>query len=58
VQRAAERCHFCGSSSLADWNPARAAEVDYGPVSADLTSGRIAGSMHSHEADEEEVFGL
>lgn len=58
VTRAAERCHFCGTSSLAEWDPARAAEVDYGPAGVDLTFGRIDGSMHSHQADQEEVFGL
>lgn len=58
VNRAAERCHFCGSSSLADWDPARATEIEHGLAGADLTSGRIAGSMHSHEGEEEEVFGL
>jgi hypothetical protein len=58
LNRAAERCHFCGSFSLADWDPARAAKVEYGSVGADLTSGRTDGSMHSHEADQEEVFGL
>jgi hypothetical protein len=56
--RAAERCHFCRTASLADWDPARAAEVEYGAAGVDLTFGRIDGSMHSHEADQEEVFGL
>lgn len=58
VHRAAGRCEYCGTSSLADWDPARAPEVEYGVVSADLTFGRIDGSMHSHEADDEEVYRL
>ncbi|HET6915269.1 MAG TPA: replication-relaxation family protein [Acidimicrobiales bacterium] len=59
VYKAADRCHFCGASSLADWDPARAAEVEYGLLGVDLTSARIDGSMHSHEADDEGgVFGL
>lgn len=59
VYKAADRCHFCGSSSLADWDPARAAEVEYGLLGADLTSAPIDGSMHTHEADDDgEVFGL
>lgn len=59
IDRAAQRCHFCVSSNLADWDPARAAEVEYGAFGADLTSGGIDGSMHDHEADDDgEVFGL
>jgi hypothetical protein len=58
VYKAADRCHFCGSSDLASWNPARAQEVDYGPVGADLTFGGIAGSMDDLTDDDGEVFGL
>jgi len=49
IYKAAERCHFCGSSDLADWDPARATEVEYGPFGADLTFGEIAGSMDDHD---------
>lgn len=58
VRRPAARCHFCGSSDLTPWDPARAPQAEYGAAWADLTSARIDGSMHNHEGDEEEVFGL
>jgi hypothetical protein len=58
VYKAAERCHFCGSSDLAPWDPDRSAEVEYGRFGADLTSGEIAGSMDDQAADHEEVFRL
>lgn len=56
IYKAAERCHFCGTSSLADWDPARAADTDYGPVGADLTFGGIAGSMDDQADDDGEVL--
>ncbi|HST14731.1 MAG TPA: replication-relaxation family protein [Gaiellaceae bacterium] len=58
VRRPAARCPFCSSSDLAPWDPGREPEVEYAALGVDLTSAGIDGSMHSHEGDEEEVFGL
>jgi DNA-binding Lrp family transcriptional regulator len=59
VHRATGRCHFCGGSDLAPWNPARSPEVASGAAGADLTFGGIAGSMDDHADNEDgEVFGL
>lgn len=61
VHRPAARCHFCGSSSLADWDPAYQPQLEYGAAGRDfdLTLARTHGSMDGHaDNDEEEVFGL
>jgi hypothetical protein len=50
------RCHFCGGSDLAAWDPAFQPRLEFGPAEADLTSAGIAGSMQSHDNDEE-VYG-
>jgi hypothetical protein len=46
------RCHFCGGSELAAWDPAYQSELEYGPtgrlVGSDLTSGGIDGLMDDH----------
>lgn len=46
------RCHFCGGSDLAAWDPAYQSELEYGPgkrfLGADLTSGGIDGLMDDH----------
>jgi hypothetical protein len=46
------RCHFCGGSELAGWDPAYQTELEYGPgkrlLGADLTSGGIDGLMDDH----------
>jgi hypothetical protein len=46
------RCHFCGGSELALWDPAHQSELEYGPgtrlLGADLTSGGIDGLMDDH----------
>ncbi len=43
------RCHFCGGSELAGWDPAYQSELEYGPstrlLGGDLTSGGIDGLM-------------
>ncbi len=50
------RCHFCGGSELAPWDPAYQTELEYGPgarlLGRDLTSGGIDGLMDDH-ADKE-----
>jgi hypothetical protein len=47
------RCHFCGGSELADWDPAYQSELEYGPgtrlLGSDLTSGRIDGLMNDDQ---------
>ena len=47
------RCHFCGGSDLAGWDPAYQSELEYGPgrrlLGTDLTSGGIDGLMDDHE---------
>ena len=54
-QQAAQpsRCHFCGGSELAGWDPAYQSELEYGPsgrlLGADLTSGGIDGLMDDHD---------
>jgi hypothetical protein len=53
-QQAAQpsRCHFCGGSELAAWDPAYQSELDYGPgrrlLGGDLTSAGIDGLMNDH----------
>jgi hypothetical protein len=51
-RRQPSRCHFCGGSDLAPWNPAYQTEVEYGPgkrlVGSDLTSAGIDGLMDDH----------
>jgi hypothetical protein len=46
------RCHFCGGSDLAGWEPAYQSELEYGPgmrlLGSDLTSGEIDGLMDYH----------
>lgn len=46
------RCHFCGGSELAGWDPAYLSELEYGPsgrlLGGDLTSGGIDGLMDDH----------
>ena len=46
------RCHFCGGSDLAAWDPAYQSELEYGPgmrlLGADLTSHGIDGLMDDH----------
>jgi hypothetical protein len=46
------RCHFCGGSELANWDPAYQSEMEYGPgnrlVGSDLTSTEIDGLMDDH----------
>jgi Replication-relaxation len=46
------RCHFCGGSELADWDPAYQSELEYGPgtrlLGSDLTSAEIDGLMDDH----------
>ena len=50
--RQPSRCHFCGGSELAAWDPAYQSELDYGPgrrlLGADLTSAGIDGLMDDH----------
>ena len=51
--RQPSRCHFCGGSELAAWDPAYQSELEYGPgkrlLGADLTSGGIDGLMDDYE---------
>jgi hypothetical protein len=51
-RRQPSRCHFCGGSDLAPWDPAYRTELEYGPgkrlVGSDLTSAGIDGLMHDH----------
>jgi hypothetical protein len=46
------RCHFCGGSELADWDPAYQSELEYAPgmrlLGSDLTSAEIDGLMDDH----------
>jgi hypothetical protein len=46
------RCHFCGESDLAAWDPAFQSELEYGPgrrlLGSDLTWGGIDGLMDDH----------
>jgi hypothetical protein len=48
----ASRCHFCGGSELAPWDPAYQTELQFGPgkrlVGSDLTSGGSDGLMDDH----------
>ena len=47
------RCHFCGGSELAAWDPIYQSELEYGPgtrlLGCDLTSGGIDGLMDDDE---------
>jgi len=47
------RCHFCGGSELAGWDPVYQTELEYGPgkrlLGADLTSGGIDGLMDDQD---------
>jgi len=51
-RRQPSRCHFCGGSELAGWDPAYQCELEYGPgarlLGGDLTSGGIDGLMDDH----------
>jgi hypothetical protein len=46
------RCHFCGGSEFAPWDPAYQSELEYGPgrrlLGKDLTSAEIDGLMDDH----------
>jgi hypothetical protein len=46
------RCHFCGGSEFASWDPAYQSELEYGPgrrlLGSDLTSAAIDGLMNDH----------
>ena len=52
-RRQPSRCHFCGGSNLAAWDPAYQSELEYGPgkrlLGSDLTSGGIDGLMDDHD---------
>lgn len=54
AHREPARCHFCGGSDLAAWDPAFQPRLEFEPAEADLTSAPIAGSMQSHDNDEED----
>jgi hypothetical protein len=47
------RCHFCGGSEFATWDPAYQSELEYGPgrrlLGSDLTSATIDGLMDDHD---------
>jgi hypothetical protein len=47
------RCHFCGGSDLAPWDPAYQSELQYGPgrrlLGGDLTFAGIDGLMDDHD---------
>jgi hypothetical protein len=45
------RCHFCGGSELAPWNPAYQSELDYGPGRRLLGRGRGAQRDDHQERD-------
>lgn len=51
-RRQPSRCHFCGGSDLAPWDPAYQTELEYGPdkrlLGSDLTSAGIDGLMDDH----------
>lgn len=52
-RRQPSRCHFCGGSELAGWDPAYQSELESGPdtrlLGTDLTSGGIDGLMDDND---------
>jgi hypothetical protein len=52
-RRQPSRCHFCGGSDLAPWDPTYQTELEYGPgkrfLGSDLTFDGIDGLMDDHD---------